>query len=126
MLESACYPDVRKLLPWDECFAAERRRAPSHPDMQDVTDEDPADARAQTSSSSASADDDMVACDDGNGHGCGKPVKLTDEKCPHCGLVYDVEPEKPEPKPEPQRRSRAEAKAAAAAGGAGKKDKLPF
>lgn len=128
-LEAACYPDVRKLIPWDEVFAVAKRPETDHPDLQDVAegDLDPADVRNQQSSAPAD-DDDLVKCDDGNGHGCGKPVKLSDPKCPHCGLVYDVtdEPKPEPPKPEPQRRSRAEAKAAAAAAGGTKKKDVPF
>jgi hypothetical protein len=49
-------------------------------------------------------DEQMVKCDE-----CGKPMKLSASKCPHCGHEYDVTPDDDEEeKPEPKVPTRAE------------------
>ena len=50
---------------------------------------------------------EIVACDR-----CQAAIKITDPKCPHCGMVYEVEPVTPPP---PPLRTRAQAAAGAPA-----------
>jgi len=69
-------------------------------------------AATSTSTPAATSDgDELVDCDV-----CGKEMKISDSKCPHCGKVYEVEAAAPPPPPPPPpRRSRSEAKAGAGA-----------
>jgi hypothetical protein len=124
ILEAACAPDVRKLLPWDECFG---RVQPSEAKRE----ERPAAEAGKQDKKPApepEGDDETCTCSDGKGGGCGKLIKLSDPRCPHCGLVFDVAAEEPKPEPERQVRSRAEVKADAEkkAGAGGRKGRLPF
>ncbi len=58
----------------------------------------PARVVAPARQSSPAQDVALFGCD-----GCGKPIKATDAKCPHCGMEYDVE-QQPKPEPAPLRK----------------------
>jgi hypothetical protein len=118
-LEKACDKAVREIIPWDDVF---ERVRPNDGDGDDVAKDagetrvSPDRQRApEVGQVAATEDDEVVACDDGAGGGCGKAMSLSDPKCPHCGLVYEVEAKEPEPPPPPKPviRSRSEAKAQA-------------
>lgn len=103
-LEEAC---LIKGVPWDELFT------PSKED-DDEEEEKPAkrSAKAEPESERRPAakakkdpepEDALVECDE-----CGKPMKLSASKCPHCGAKYDVAAEEPAPPPPPPMRKRSE------------------
>jgi hypothetical protein len=88
--------------------------AESDDDAEDSDDEDEK-PKAKTSKPAKKKDDDeesedsdeeMVACDE-----CGKAMKLSATKCPHCGHKYSEDEEEPEEEAEeekPKLKSRAE------------------
>lgn len=126
MLERHCVlPNPKTALPWDDFFREALRRAPKGESQAQVPEEvsalDALPARGERNPGSAPAlaarpaapppppADEMFACD-----GCEKPMKASDPKCPHCGMVYEVEAAPPPPPPKLPKRSEAKARAAAA------------
>lgn len=128
-LEKACVASVREIIPWDDVFerarpkddddvakdAGETRVSPDRQRAPEVGHRDTSRSPLGVPQVAATEDDEIVACDDGAGGGCGKAMRLSDSKCPHCGLVYEVEAKEPEPPAPPKLaiRSRSEAKAQA-------------
>jgi hypothetical protein len=128
-LEKAC---LIKGVPWDEIFADAKKVA------EDGQDDGPPPERKTTPAPAAKAEikaapTQVAAEDECDCDVCGKPMKLTDKKCPHCGHVYEAE-EAPPPPP-PVKRSRSSAKASPAPAKAAQRepgddseptDELPF
>jgi len=98
--------------PWDEIFGDDAYGGVEQPG----TDFDPAKLAKSNGKNHEVIDtegeevieDDIVACDE-----CGKDMKVSESKCPHCGHVYEVESKEPAPPPPPARRTRSEATKAA-------------
>lgn len=124
MLEKACTkPD---LIPWDALWpteeqeekwrqedakSAEETAEQGGEESEDDEEEDdappstpaPKEKKAEKPKADKHAppEDEIFGCDE-----CGKPVKATDSKCPHCGYKFDVE-EAPADTPPPRKRSEA-------------------
>jgi hypothetical protein len=62
-------------------------------------------------------EEETFACDNEK---CGKPVKATDEECPHCGLKFDVDADAA-PRPESPKKKKKKTSAASTNGGGSKK-----
>lgn len=101
-LEKACYPEARKVIPWDEVFERPRPRA---------KEEEPSEGRApevgQAAAGACCPECGRPEGDEQCPHGlcdeCDKLMVMSDPKCPHCGHVYEVEtaPVRPPPPPPP-------------------------
>jgi hypothetical protein len=104
MMEDAALID----LPFDEIFGSAKapstkhnveQHKPAAPKTAPVSK--PVEQPAKKAAPVAPPQEDTVECDD-----CGKPMRMTDASCPHCGKVYE------EPAPPPVKRTRSSVKAA--------------
>jgi hypothetical protein len=104
MLERACVPALRKVVPWDQLFGPPARQEGSdHPDLpaqrpgvdvqgpapQQPVDDDPYNP------------DEQVEC---SGDGCKRVLKMSDLQCPKCGKSYPPHPKDPRSQPPPQQQ----------------------
>ena len=109
-MEASCLIDV----PWDELYGTS---AYGENYVIPGSDFDPAKLEAKKESSRSTFQvkshpiaDPVYDCD-----GCGKEMKASDAKCPHCGKEYEVEHEATPPPPTPPRMTRSQAQAAKSA-----------
>lgn len=79
-------------IPWDVIFPPRQSHAEETPSVE---------------SSDATDEGDLVACDK-----CGKVIKMSDSKCPHCGTSFEEVSPEPEPEPIKPVKTRSEAIAA--------------
>lgn len=96
-------------LPWDEWFGTARGQvAPKQQSGGSVAERAKAEQKKDTDPappSTPATNAEEVDCDE-----CNKPMLATDKKCPHCGFVYEAEPEVAPP-PQTARRGRRSAAA---------------
>ena len=114
MLEAHCLL-AEGVVPWDDLFPTEAQEKKWR--QEDDKEKDAEESAAEVEDPDADSEDkddeddeEEFECDNPK---CGKAVKASDKKCPHCGHVFDVEEaEEEEEPPKKKLLTRAEALAA--------------